>query len=58
MSLAKCIFCDGVVNTDRDPDSGYIVPDKFVCFWCRDQRGLEPDWNINDEPDAYYGTDI
>jgi len=36
MSMAICCKCWGAVNTDDDPESAYVIEDKYVCEHCRD----------------------
>lgn len=38
MSMVLCDSCGKLVDSDDDPEGFYIIPDKFICEFCRDME--------------------
>ena len=50
MSMAKCVICEDLVDTDTDPESLYTPGRHCVCENCREDLGYEPDGDeVEDE---------
>lgn len=46
MSVMLCSICLTATDTDADPDSLYIRKGDAVCVWCRQDQGLEINYEL------------